>query len=100
MDIVAQRAFKLLDQPDTEILLSIEKPLPDGADFRCQYKINWPERTQHGYGMGVDAVQALLSALQNASVDINFSTYARDKKLVWLEPEKGFGLPAPGGQVE
>jgi hypothetical protein len=93
MDVIASRVYKLLDQPDTEISLSVERPLPEGSDFRCRYEIVWPERTQHGYGVGVDAVQALLLALQNAGADINHSTYAKAKKLIWLEPDRDFGLP-------
>lgn len=43
----------------------------------------------------MDEVQALQLALQKAGADINNSTYANDKKLVWLEPGEGFRLPLP-----
>ena len=93
MDVIARRSFQLLDQQITEILLSIERPVADGPDFKCRYEINWPGNTRRGHAMGVDEVQALQLALRNAGADISHSTYAKDKKLVWLEPGKGFGLP-------
>jgi hypothetical protein len=84
-----------LTTPTAEVTISIERPFPDGQDFKCQYTIEWPEFTQHGYSMGIDAVQALILALQHLAADINFSDYAKNKQLVWLEPEGGFGLPLP-----
>jgi uncharacterized protein DUF6968 len=95
MDVIARRSFQLLDQQNTEILLSIERPFADGPDFKCRYEIDWPGDTQRGYAMGVDEVQALQLALRKAGADINYSTYAIDKKLVWLEPGKtADSLPA------
>jgi hypothetical protein len=93
MGEIVTRTFRLSDQPDVEIRLSVEIPISEGLDFRCQYKIDWPEGAQHGHGMGVDALQALLLALKCAAVDISCSKYAKEEKLVWLEMGMGFGLP-------
>jgi hypothetical protein len=95
MDIIAQRLLKTLTTATAEVTISIERPFPNGQDFKCRYTIEWPEHTQHGNSMGIDAIQALILALQRLAVEINFSDYAKNKHLVWLEPEGGFGLPLP-----
>jgi hypothetical protein len=50
--------------------------------------------------MGIDAIQALILPLHRLAVDINFSGYAKNKQLIWLEPEGGFGLPLPPNLTE
>ena len=56
--------LKTLTTPTAEVTISIERPFPDGQDFKCRYTIEWPEHTQHGNSMGIDAIQALILALQ------------------------------------
>jgi hypothetical protein len=79
MNIIAQRVLKIVTTKTTEVTISIERPFPDAQDFKCRYKIEWPEGTQQ---------------------DINFSGLAKNKQLVWLEPEGGFGLPLPPNLTE
>lgn len=100
MNIIAQRVLKIVTTKTTEVTIPIERPFPDAQDFKCRYKIEWPEGTQQGYSMGIDAIQALILPLHHLAVEINFSGYAKNKQLVWLEPEGGFGLPLPPNLTE
>ncbi|MGH6840622.1 MAG: DUF6968 family protein [Methylocella sp.] len=100
MDIIAQRVLKILKSPTAEVTVSIGRPFLDGQDFKCEYTIEWPEHKQHAYSMGIDAIQALMLALQRLAADVSFSDYAKSKQLVWLEPEGGFGLPLPPDLTE
>ena len=58
-----ERRFELGD--DAEIVLRIAPPVSDGANFRCDYEVIWPDRTDRSSGFGVDGVQALLNALHS-----------------------------------
>jgi Domain of unknown function (DUF6968) len=64
----------------------------DGA-WRCLYEIAWPDGTWSSVGWGVDAVQALLLALQKIGVELYTSEYHERGELYWTEPGQGFGFP-------
>ncbi|MGH6823393.1 MAG: DUF6968 family protein [Methylocella sp.] len=52
--------LKVLKTPTAGVTISIERLFPDSQDVKCRYTIEWPEHTQHGYSMGIDA-QTLLT---------------------------------------
>ena len=45
------------------------------------------------YAYGIDAIQALILALDILGAYINTSQAAKEGRLVWLKPGGGFGLP-------
>jgi len=68
-------------------------PLADGEDFRCDYEIFLPNGyVRRFHGMGVDAVQVLLLAMQNAHAEL--LTYREHNKAAvsWLGNRRQ-GLP-------
>jgi len=79
---VLERRFEL--EGGGEVVLTVEAPRPDGQDFRCSYRIAWPDETRDFYGMGVDSLQALMLGLANAHVDLLASPEGRRGELRWL----------------
>src|SRR5690348_11910435 len=72
MDVVfIERRFELVD--NASVVLRFLRPEPDGDDYRCAYEIIWPDRVRNSYAMGIDAVQALLLAMQTAHVELQVS---------------------------
>lgn len=88
---IAERSF---ESPDGLVRLQIWAPRPDEKDWRCDYSIEGPEGVKPGYGMGVDAVQALYLALQDAHVALLMSAHGRSGRLTWLE-QTDLALPLP-----
>lgn len=80
------------DTPGGEVICRFRCPHPDGPDFRCDYEIAWPDRVRSSYGMGVDAVQALLLAMQKAHTDLLISPEREAGELRWLG-QRTLGLP-------
>ncbi|QGM47156.1 DUF6968 family protein [Methylocystis heyeri] len=98
MTAIAEREFHLKTDPLARVVLSVEAPLMDGDDFRCDYCIEWPSGAEHGHAFGVDSLQALVLALQRAGADIHASMYAKSGDLIWIAEGNGLGLliPLPG----
>lgn len=88
---IAERSF---ETPDGPVRLQIWPPRPDQADWRCDYAIQGRDGVRHGYGMGVDAVQALYLALQGAHIALLMSEHGRAGRLTWLE-QTDLALPLP-----
>jgi len=57
------------------------------------FRVEWPSGTKQLYAYGVDAIQALILALQMLGANINTSQAVKEGRLVWLAPGGGFGLP-------
>lgn len=89
--LIAERSF---ETPDGPVRLQIWPPRPDEKDWRCDYSIQGPEGVRPGYGMGVDAVQALYLALQGAHIALLMSEHGRAGRLTWLE-QTDLALPLP-----
>jgi hypothetical protein len=95
MDVVfIERQFELGDS--ASVVLRFLRPQPDGNDYRCTYQITWPDRERSAYGMGIDAVQALLLAMQMAHVYLLASPEYKAGALRYLG-ERDLGLPLPLG---
>jgi len=77
------------------VLVRFLKPVEDEEDYRCDYQIIWPDRERTFHGYGIDEVQALLSAMQNAHADLLSSTESKTGRLTWLG-ERDLGLPLAG----
>jgi hypothetical protein len=93
MDVVfIERQFELGDS--ATVVLRFLRPEPDGDDYRCDYKIIWPDRELSAYAMGIDAVQALLLAMQKAHAYLLASPERKAGTLLYLG-EHDLGLPLP-----
>lgn len=77
-----------------QVLCSFDKPVADGDDFRCDYRIVFPTRERRAHVYGADEVQALTLAMQRAHVDLLSAPEHQNEKLLWLGVED-LGLPLP-----
>ena len=89
-------ATRLLRLPKGErVSVGIHAPEESDRSWICRYEIGWPEGKAERWGGGVDAVQALLSALQMIGAELNTSKQHQSGALVWLSPNRGYGFPVP-----
>ncbi len=91
-EIILTRQFELTS--GGEVVLSFFKPAAFDADYKCSFKITWPDREKIFYGAGVDEIQALLLAMQNAHVYLLASPEWKSGKLSWLG-DRSIGLDLP-----
>ena len=67
---------------------------PDGS-WACRYAIDWPEGRWVMEAGGVDAVQAIMIALQMIGSELYTSGYHKAGQLFFESPGKGYGFPVP-----
>jgi hypothetical protein len=92
-----ERRLELRGKQD--VLVRFLRPVRDDENcYRCDYKIIWPDRERTFHGFGIDDVQALMLAMQNAHADLLSSPESKAGLLLWLG-ERNLGLPMVG-QVE
>ncbi|MER9404006.1 hypothetical protein NKI36_08070 [Mesorhizobium caraganae] len=87
------RTFAVGEQ---EVVCKFQRPVPGDHDYRCDYQIAFPSRTRAFHGFGIDEVQALLAAMQNAHAYILTSDEYQNQGLMWLGMRE-LGLPLAGG---
>ncbi len=95
---IAVRHYSLVENgrpAEVTVRLFQPEPYPDELNYRCRFQVEWPSKTQDLHAGGVDAIQALILALQMLGAIINTSDAVKEGKLVWHEPGGGFGLPVP-----
>lgn len=94
--IVASRLLVLRSDPqDIEIAVLIHAPEIDNVDWICRFEIEWPEGCVERWAAGVDAVQALLLALQMIGAEVYTSLHHKAGRLEWLGAGRGYGFPVP-----
>jgi hypothetical protein len=97
--IIAQR--KLQIHPPGEAGIDIEvrlfAPVFIGPDWSCRFEIDWPESTRAMSIHGIDAMQALILALQVIGAELYTSRYHKDGTLAFLESGGGYGFPVSVG---
>jgi hypothetical protein len=92
--IIATRSLILRgENRDVEIPIRVHAPERAEVDWICRFEIEWPEGRAERWGAGVDAVQALLIALQMIGAQIYASRHHESGRLAWLEPGRGYGFP-------
>ena len=97
---IAVRQYSLVEngqRSDVTVRIFQPEPVHDEPHYRCGFQIEWPSGMKQRYAYGIDAIQALILALDILGAYINTSQVAKEGKLVWLEPGGGFGLPVPRG---
>lgn len=82
-----ERAF------DIRVFQPVQLQVPVGTAWSCRYEIDWPDGPVKREGAGVDALQALMSALQIIAAQIYTTTYHREGRLRVYDHDKGYGFP-------
>jgi hypothetical protein len=96
--IIATRLLTLRDRGiDRELAIHIHAPERSNTDWICRFEIGWPAGKAERWGAGVDAVQALVSALQMIGAELYTSEQHKSGALAWLSPNRGYGFPVPQG---
>jgi hypothetical protein len=85
MDLFVERTFEL--GSDRTVTLRIFRPVPHRGDFRCDIRIQWPDRERATQAYGVDSLQALYLALQKAHIVLAASAEQMGGGLTWLGDE-------------
>ncbi|MDP2409032.1 MAG: hypothetical protein Q8M26_01970 [Pseudolabrys sp.] len=76
-----------------EIPVRIFAPEKAAVDWICRFEIDWPSEKAERWGAGIDAMQALLIALQMIGAEVYASKHHRSGQLEWLTPGHGYGFP-------
>ncbi len=80
---------------DIEVPIRIFWPVRDKAAWSCEWEIQWPDRKRSNAARGVDAIQALLNALQMIGSEIYCSEAHHAGQLSWDGRWIGYGFPVP-----
>ena len=92
--IIATRHLVLRDKHrDIDIPIRIHAPEKAEVDWICRFEIGWPKGKVERWGSGVDAVQALLIAMQMIGAEVYASSQHQSGRLEWLEADRGYGFP-------
>jgi hypothetical protein len=78
-----------------EVIVRFFHPEPREVDYGCCYQIIWPDRGRRFQIYGIDAVQALVLAMQVAHAELLSSPESKDGRLLWLG-DRDLGLPSSG----
>ncbi len=88
---IAVRRLAVVDEPGREIVVSIGKPTPDpDGDWMCPFLVEGLDGARRQAARGLDALQALLMAVEGARVTLAGSGL----RLAWQGGEPGdTGIP-------
>jgi hypothetical protein len=90
--VIATRSLLLRDR-NVEIPIRVHAPEKAKVDWICRFEIDWPEGKAERWGAGIDAIQALVIALNMVGAEIYASKHHETGQLVWLAPGRGYGFP-------
>jgi len=93
LDVIAERRLQL-SGGTAEVIVTVGRPISDGNDYRCDFKITGLGYDKVQHAMGVDSVQALLLALMGIGARLYTSDEAREGRLTWLD-SRNLGFPVP-----
>jgi hypothetical protein len=91
-DVVARRLFTVDGQ---QAECRFFRPREEDGSYFCSYEIDWPDGPRGRYIGGVDEVQALLLAMQQAHTDLLAARNMENRTVEWLD-ERSLGLPLAG----
>jgi hypothetical protein len=80
---------------DTQVPITVEPPMGQDRNWSCRFEIGWPTGARVKDAHGVDAVQALLLALQMIGTDLYSSNEHAEGRLRWETKGAGYGFPVP-----
>ena len=93
--LIASRSLKLKTTAqvvDIGIRLFAPVQASDGS-WLCRYEIDWPEGMLVMEVAGIDAMQAIVVALQMIGSEIYTSNYHKAGQLSWDSHTRGYGFP-------
>jgi len=93
MVIASHEIFLQIENDEAVIAINIHKPEKQEKVWACRYEIAWPEGARTFEAIGLDALQALVLALQMIGAEIYSSAYHREGRLRAYDSEKGYGFP-------
>lgn len=94
--IIAIREFILTTGKKVTVVIGKPEKFPDSDDYYCPYQITGIGNEKIRYAGGIDAVQALLLALNMIGADLYTSKEAKKGLLRWKGGDKGeLGFPVP-----
>jgi hypothetical protein len=93
---IATRVLKFQSSDgDIDVPVRLFAPRHEAEVWSCRYEIDWPDGQWAHAAVGVDAVQAVLLALQMIGAVLYTSDYHKSGKLFWEKPGRGYGFPVP-----
>ncbi|MEQ9691034.1 MAG: hypothetical protein RLO48_14990 [Bauldia litoralis] len=96
--LIAERILKAhQDGQEADVPVRIYRPEPVEGAWGCRYEIDWPDRPHAMAARGVDAVQALLLALELIGATLYSSSYHDSGALAFERQGGGYGFPVPSG---
>lgn len=94
--LIASRQLKIHHPgKDVDVEIRLFKPTHEDGSWTCNYEIDWPTGIRKSYGSGVDAIQAMLLALQKIGIELYTSEYHENGTLYWFDRGDGYGFPVP-----
>jgi Domain of unknown function (DUF6968) len=94
--LIATRTLRLHRKSgDVRVPVRLYKPEQADGSWSCRYEIDWPDRPHSMTARGVDAMQAILLALEMIGATIYSSNYHKDGDLEFENPGQGYGFPVP-----
>jgi len=92
--LVMMHELFLKSQPtDLRIEVRLYQPVQRDKGWGCRYEIDWPEGSRVFTAYGLDALQALVIALQMIGSELYTSSYHADGLLRAYDREDGYGFP-------
>lgn len=93
-DAFVERRFL---SPLGEVLAKFEKPfLASGGEYRCRWRLIWPDRERSQETAGIDGVQALMLALRTVHSELMRTDDYQGGKLTYLD-QTDLDLPPTWG---
>lgn len=96
VDVISRMLHLQNDKTIVDVPVRLLWPVEGEAAWACRWEIDWPDRRRSNCGYGVDAVQALLHALQMVGAELYSSDEHRMGRLTWDKDWAGYGFPVPG----
>src|SRR5215831_16580464 len=94
--VIAARILKLRGTDgDIDIPIRLFAPERQSIDWSCRFEIEWPDEKLTRAATGIDAIQALVLALQMIGAQIYANDHHASGHLIWGAPLQGYGFPVP-----
>jgi Protein of unknown function len=92
--VIASRTLTMeVDGRELDVPVTVHAPVDQADHWCCEFAIGWPDKPKRGKGNGIDAVQALLIALEMIAINLYSSEAHKQGRLKWDEPHGGYGFP-------
>jgi hypothetical protein len=93
MPIATRKLSVRVQDRDVALEIRIFEPVSENEAWSCRYEIDWPSGTKSARAVGVDAIQAIILALQKIGITLYMSDYHKNAQLTWPAAGGGYGFP-------